>query len=139
MFDLIDSIREKPRAQKRTIAVGVATLITGVIFIFWFISFLTSIKNNDTTNSAVIGSGNISGLKALTDSIQEASGIIKEEIDSAKGKLEFISEEFDKSSEGIEGLKTEFIEVVSIESNSEPVDSGVEITPSGIEIIKLDN
>jgi cytoskeletal protein RodZ len=42
MFDKLEQLRKKPDHVKKLIALGAALCITGVIFVFWFVSFTVS-------------------------------------------------------------------------------------------------
>lgn len=132
MFEVLDRIREKPRAQKQAIALGITTVITGAIFVLWFISFITAIHDE---KEVVAQPENSFGFDTFIDSFQEARTVIQEEVGAARDQFESLNNELQKT-----------VPVTDAEENIIKDDQPIippaiqddEVTPSGIEIIQVE-
>jgi len=130
MFDVLDRVREKPRAQRQAIALSVAAVVTGVVFILWIVSFFASIQGEQKITAP---SESTFGFDTFVDSFQEASNAIKQEVGTAREQLELINNELQKTEqEGGVGAEENIVE-----ESSPPTVQEAEITPSGIEIIQI--
>lgn len=140
MFDILDRIREKPRKQRQAIAFSIAAAVTGVIFILWAVSFFASIQDNQKIETS---SESAFGFDTFVDSFQEASNTIKQEVGAAKEQFDFINSELKKAEDGMISSEAEVATEVPTEVGEASVveveESKTEITPSGIEIIQVEN
>jgi len=143
MFEVLERIRERPRTQRQAIAFSTAGVITGVIFVLWLISFLTSIQ--DTQETVTSQSESELGFSSFIHSFQEASDIFEKEVESAKTQFEFISNEIqNQGTEQKIKINTQYDAGVStadtqtLPEEAQAGETGIEITPSGVEIIQVD-
>ena len=151
MFNALNRVREKLRAQRQVIAFGVVSVVTGIIFILWIISFFASIQNRQ---EKILPSDNAFGFDTFIDSFQEARGTVEKEIGAVQEQFNFISDELQKIREENQTLPlTDFSEdpntlpasqneaedVVAEDASLDATDRKKEITSSGIEIIQVEN
>lgn len=132
MFEVLDRVREKPKAERQAIAFGAAGVVTGVIFIAWAISFFAFVNEQED----VTKSGEQFGIGAIMDSLQEANSRIRKEVGTAQEQLEYISSELQKGEPKTSGE----LEVSNVEDTQQitpPIVQEPEITPSGVEIIQI--
>ena len=136
MFDVLNRVREKSQSQRRAIALSAAAIITGVIFIIWMISFFASIQNEQ---KLVDSPKDAFEFSSFVNSFQEAGTIIKKEIGSARDQFELINNELQKT-EGVAGEDIEKnVEELDTPVHSDEFEEKTEITPSGVEIIQVEN
>ncbi len=142
MFDTLNRIRGRSRAQRQVIAFSIAAIITGVIFVLWLVSFFASIQQNG--QKTITESESVSGFNAFMNSFQEARDNLKKNIGTAKNQFKLINTELQKEKSGkIDTSKN------SVEGSNNPVQSSVvnkdvtdtkaEITTSGVKIIQVEN
>ncbi len=93
MFDLIERIREKPRAQRQVIAFSIAGVITGIIFLLWAVSFFTSLQ---TVKGDKVETNNSFSFDKFTDSFNEVSETFRESVDIIKDQIEDTSLQSDE-------------------------------------------
>jgi len=135
MFDQLDRIREKPRKERQAIAVSIAALITGVIFTLWVVSFFASLGQSQKEYKEEIGISpeSISNFDTFITSFQEARDSIGEEVGEAREQFNVIRDSFEGAQKEIKETK----EVPSLEEEIK-IETEIEVTPSGIEIIQVE-
>lgn len=147
MFDQLERVREKPRAQRQALALGIAATITGMVFILWVVSFLASIQPTQDEHGqrgAPSSDENAFGIDSFTNSFQEISTFIQEGVDTTREQFEAVNTELQRLEEGENSFTSTppvtagEVEGVPVVEEEVEVRVENEITPSGIEIIQVE-
>lgn len=123
------------------IAFAAAGVITGAIFLIWLISFLASIeRQGEFVEQSPDASTNFS---SFFESFEEATNLIQRETDVVREQFQSItspveSEEDPVFPEDIPGIE-ETTKTNDINEEDTPTSEGVEITPSGLELIRVED
>ena len=142
MFDTLNRIRGRSRAQRQVIAFSIAAIITGVIFVLWLVSFFASIQQNG--QKTITKSEDASGFNVFIKSLQKTRDNFKKDIGTAKNQFEIINTELQKGRRGKVDTSKNNIggsnkSVQSSVVNKDATSTKAELTPSGVKIIQVEN
>lgn len=70
MSDLITLLQNKPKKTRKRIAIGMSSLITFFIFLFWVVSFSTNIPGKEYAD--------VSPFKNLNENVAGVASVFKE-------------------------------------------------------------
>lgn len=144
MFDLFNRVRERPHNERQVIALSIAAVITGIIFVLWIISFFASIRGEQriVTPSSDTSAESAFSFDTLLNSFQEARKTIEKEVEVVQEQFEFIQNELQEAEEKDQELRLvnpdEDWEIL-VAPKEPKKEIKTETTPSGIEIIRVEN
>lgn len=141
MFHTLERIRKKTRAERQTIAFGIAGGITGVIFLLWLVSFFAFIENGQESIQSFEPSENID---SFFKSFEETTNLIQRDTGTVREQFQYFTSQLktpDQNGGAVPAEDIQTTESVSgdSEDGEENVPGAVEITPSGIELIRVED